>query len=330
MTNQTTQPTSSPNPTPATPTPGQSPPSPPNPSPTNNPPVSPPTNPLAQTTPQAPKPKKHACAQWIFGCIIVFLLPGTLITYGAYKITAEKVMKPMVSKTLNVVFRQDGMEETKRVVAYVNELYKNKGQLQNFTKLDPSKIQNDISKMSPEQSQKYIEENIVNPMYVSGTKIIEPMKAVNTKEAADAERMDFLSAANQKSHHFILIWLIIQAALLFLAMIILILVGYRFNRIWVPGLAILIGSFMGLMTFTFSGWLIKRYVPSIMGDYAKGPLYNDLLNIIVYPSIDILRNIHIIAASIGVGLLIIGLVLAAIIKPRTTTSRVTTSSATVK
>ncbi len=302
--------------------------------PASTPPVqkspSPQTPPLPKNPPAtpstAPKQKKHACAQWIFGCIIVLLLPGALITYGVYKITSEKVMKPMVSKTLNVVFRQNGMEETKRVVAYVNELNKNKEELKTFTKLDPTKIQNDISKMSPEQSQKYIDENIVNPMYVSGTKIIEPMKAVNTNEAADAERMDFLSAANQKSHHIISIWLLIQAGLLLITMIILVLVGYRFNRIYVPGIAILVGSLAGLMIFIFSGWLIKKYVPAIMGDYAKGPLYNDLTNIIVYPSIDILRNIHIVAASVGAGLLIIGLILGAIFKQHAPTIKPTPTS----
>lgn len=225
----------------------------------------------------------------------------------------------MMAQTLNVVFRQYGTKETTRVVNYVNELYKHKAEIQNMqntmAQIDPAKVQKDMSSMTPEQSQKYLQDTLVNPMYADGTKIIQPLEAVNTNAAIDAERLDFLSSANIKSNQVAKKWLIIEGGLLLVVLAVLILVSKRWGRIYVPGIAILVGSLPGLVLFMSSNWLIKRFVPSFFGKYANGPIYNELVKIIVYPSIDTIRNIYLIAAIVGAGLIVIGIVLALIFKP---------------
>lgn len=275
--------------------------------------------PAVQTITGAVRPKKHTCWQLFIGLLFVLLLPWGLMTYGGYIITSERVMKPMITKTLNAVFRQEGMEEVTRVVNYVNELYKHKDELKAMQKLDPAKVKADMNGMSPEQSQKYLEENLVKPMYENGTKIIEPMKAVNPNAAIDAERLDFLSSANLKSNGKLRVLLIIEGIILLLELVILILISNGWARVYVPGIVILLGSLPGLVMFSLSDWLIARFAPGIMGQYAKGPLYNELLKIIVYPAIEIIRNIHLWPVIGGVGLIILGVIFALVFKPRAQT-----------
>lgn len=253
--------------------------------------------------------------RWFLGAVFLTAFSSAIITYGALTLTSEEKMQPMLAKTLNIVFRQNGMEETTRVVNYLNELYKQKDAIAEIQKINPEKIQRDIEKMSPEESQKYLEETLAKPLYENGTKIVEPLKAVNPNAAIDAERLDFLSMANANSNQTLKKALNYQAIVLIIVLLLLIVLSKGIKRLSTPATLIFVASLPGLLFFGLFNGLAEKFIKPILGQYAEGPIYSALMTEVISPMVETMRNIHLVPALIGLSLIILSIVLKLVLRP---------------
>lgn len=263
----------------------------------------------------APNPKGHSCWSWFLGILFIISFSTILLTYGGYLLTSEKIMKPMIAKTLNIVLRHEGTKETVRAVNYVNELYKQRNAIKAFTELDPTKVEQDVSQMPPEQSEKYLEDNLVGPMYENGTKIIEPLKMMNPDAAVDTERLDLLSMINGNSNKAIKKILFYEAITTGI-LLLLLLIASSGRRVSTIGFVILLASLPGVLFFGLFNKVAGRLLIPVLGQYADGPIYKDILNEVINPIIITMRNIHIVPAAIGLFLILLAFILKLIFRSR--------------
>ena len=253
--------------------------------------------------------------KWLFSIMFIGAFMAALVTYCGYVITSQKVIEPLLAKTLNIAFRQPGGEEIKRIIPYVNELYKQKDSIQAMA-LDAQKVQADVASMSPEQSEKYIQEQVVGPMYANGTKIIEPLKAINAQEASEAERIDFISMANAKSHQSLQKTLKYEAIALVVLLILIILLSTGVRRLSTPGILILIGSLPGLLLFSSFNYMTDRFINPLVGQYTSSPIYDDFLSEVAHPLVGLLRNIYLLPAILGAALIILAIIMGQILRQK--------------
>lgn len=206
--------------------------------------------------------------------------------------------------------RNNDSKEITRAVNYLNELYRQKDAINALGReINAQKLQSDINSMSPEESEKYLSEVLAGPIYDNGTKIIEPLKAVDPDKAIDTEKIEFISMANTKSNQFLKKTLLYNSIIVVISLLILILSSKGIKKILTPGILILIASIPGVLFFGFFGGLREKFITPMMGQYSSGKIYDNIISEIVNPITEYLRNIYLIAGLVGVGLVFLFIVL---------------------
>lgn len=273
---------------------------------------------LKSNVTQSTQPPKSAAERfvglkWIFAILFLGILMLALLNYCLYNITSENNMKQTLAKTLAIVFRQDGMKEATPIINYLNVVAKHKTELnslQSLTTIDQTTLQNDLKNMSPEQSQKYLEDKFAGPIYES-SKIVDSLKQVDPNATVEPSQIDFINLANANSHALLKRTLTWQGIILIILLILIMVLSVGAKRLSTPGILILLGALPGLLLFGFFNNIAEKFIAPYLSKNVNAAIYDSLSKEVIAPLILMMRNVYVLSAIIGVVLIVLAIIIGA-------------------
>jgi|GEM_PF-1706900 len=274
---------------------------------------------------------KFGGLRWFLGLLCVVGIMAFLFSLSAYRLTDESVAKSVIAKSLDIVFRQEGMKELTPAVNYINELSKHQKELQGLSQLqniDPTKMEGDLTSMPPEQAEKYLQDTLAGPLYDS-SQILDSLKKVDPSKKIEAADLNVINLANTTSHSNLKKALYWQGGILFVLLLAFALLNIGVKKISNPGIIIIIASLPGLLLLLFLNQILAAFVAPAISKYLNTPLYDAFINEIIDPTAKILLNIFLIPALIGIGLVILAIIINLVVKLSGKTKKIQPSTSQV-
>lgn len=204
------------------------------------------------------RPYWHIDAKWLVGLVLLVVWSATLLGFGLYRLTDEKVAVPLLTTLLATSFSREGLDSAKDLREFRERLRTAPDQtLRPMSELTVAVRYDEVAELPPRETRLLIFRKLAEPLYHKGPDGILRLSPNVKPKQADRLKRDtgLISPLTLDSHHRLRVPLEILGAASLVLLALLVRFSSGLGRLVSPGVVLLLGGLPGLLLLAILGGL---------------------------------------------------------------------------